>query len=73
MEKEFQNCFDNGLGFFCGTFSCVYCFLSQDGSMSKTLKRNSRESFLMYFKDFYKVRFVVLRRETSAIILHPKD
>lgn len=54
-------------------FSCVYCFLSQDGSMSKTLRRYSRESFLMYFKDFYRVRFVALQREMSAIIYHPKD
>lgn len=54
-------------------FCCVYCFLSQDGSMSKTLRRYSRESFLIYFKDLYRVRFGVLQRETSAIILHPKD
>lgn len=28
--------------------SCIYCFLSQDGSMSKTLRKYSSEFFLTF-------------------------
>lgn len=73
MGRSFRNVLRMVGDFSEELFSCVYCFLSQDGSMSKTLRRHSRESFFMYFKDLYRVRFVVLQRETSAIVLHPKD
>jgi len=43
--KEFQKYFDDGVGLFCGTFFLHFLFLSQDGSMSKTVRRYSGESF----------------------------
>lgn len=54
-------------------FSCIYCFLSQDGSMSKTLRKYSGESFLTYFKDLYRVSFVAPQGEGSDRNLPPED
>lgn len=59
--KEFQKYFDMSGVFLWNFFSCIYCFLSQGGSMSKTLRRYSGESFLTCFKHLCRVTFVALQ------------